>query len=260
MKTLTFSIIGLCTLLFSFCSNPEVSEFSATDNGVTYECEVIVPLMNYVRISPTTTANDLTGTVIIPSTVYYDGTRYVVTQIAEEAFEDYTGITAVVLPSTVTTIEEEAFKGCTSLATINTPQPLSTIAESAFEGCNSLTEFDFVASISTLGQSCFEGCSSLEEITLPTSLITIPSRAFYGCSSAESIYIDRTVITIGAEAFSGCTGVTTMTCMAGMPPTANANTFTGITSTIPVTVPMGGIDFYRTATGWNHFTNFNGTY
>ncbi len=261
MKTISFSILALCSLLFSFCSNPEISEFTATEsNGVTYKYEVIVPLMNYVRVSPVTSANDLIGEVTIPSTVTYEGTRYVVTQIAEEAFEDYTGITEVVLPSTLTTIEEEAFKGCTSLAEINTPQPLSTIGESAFEGCISLIEFDFVASISTLGVSCFEACSSLNDITLPTSLNTIPSRAFYGCSAATSIFISSTVNNIGAEAFAGCSGVTSITSQAGMPPTANANTFDGIDASIPVTVPMGGLSFYQTATGWNHFYNFNGVY
>lgn len=261
MKTIIFGILGLCTLLFSFCSNPEISEFTATDdNGVTYEYEVVVPLMHYVRVSPVTTASQLTGTVVIPATVYYEGTRYVVTQIAEEAFEDYTGITEVVVPGTVTTIEEEAFKGCTSLTEINTPQPLSTIEASAFEGCSSLTDFNFVASISTLGVSCFEGCSSLEEIELPTSLNTIPTRAFYGCSDAESIFISSTVLTVGAEAFAGCTGVTEMTCMAGMPPTANANSFNNMNASIPVTVPMGGLNYYRTATGWSHFSNYTGVY
>ncbi len=261
MKTISFTILALCTLLLSFCSNPEIKEFTATEsNGVTYKYEVIVPLMNYVRVSPVTPASQLSGEVNIPATITYEGTRYVVTQIAEEAFEDYTLITEVELPATVTTIEEEAFKGCIALTEINTPQPLSTIGESAFEGCIALTEFDFVASISTLGVSCFEGCTSLDEIELPTSLNTIPSRAFYGCSAANTIFISSTVNTIGAQAFAGCTGVTSITCQAGMPPTANANTFDGIDASIPVTVPMGGLSFYQTATGWNHFYNFNGVY
>ncbi len=248
-------------MLFSVCSNPGVSKFNATtEEGVEYEYEVVVPLTNFVRVKPVTSAEVLTGEVTIPSTVSYDGTTYVVSQIAAGAFEDYTGITEVTLPSTISTIENKAFRGCSALSEINTPQPLSTIGDYAFEGCGSLEEFSFDASISALGRSCFANCSSLVSIVLPTSLNTVPERAFYGCSSVGSIYIDRTVNAIGAEAFAGCSGVASMTCMAGMPPTAYANTFDGIDVNIPVTVAMGGLDFYRTATGWSRFVNYTGVY
>ncbi len=261
MKTLTIAALGFCSLLFSLCSNPEIRKFNATsEEGVIYEYEVIVPLMNYVRVRPLTTADQLTGEVTIPSTIKYDGTRYVVTQIAAEAFEDYAGITRVTLPATISTIEEEAFRNCTALSQINTPQPLSTIEEQAFENCVSLTDFSFDASISTLGEECFAGCTSLTDITLPTSLNTISQRAFFGCTSVTNISLSSTINSIGAEAFAGCLNVEQMTCMAGMPPAASANSFNGIDSEIPVTVPMGGIDYYRTATGWNHFTNYNGVY
>jgi len=261
MKELFFAVLGTCTLLFSFCSNPEIKEFTATDeNGVLYQYEVIVPLTNFVRIKPLATADQLTGEVVIPTTVTYDETRYVITQIAEQAFEGYTGITHVTLPETLNTIEEKAFRNCTSLSQINTPQPLSTIEEQAFENCVSLDEFSLDASISTLGESCFAGCSSLTDITLPSSLNSVSSRAFYGCTSVTNVFISSTINSIGEEAFAGCTSVTQMTSQAGMPPTAYANTFDGIDADIPVTVPMGGLNYYQTATGWNHFTNYSGVY
>jgi len=261
MKLRNLILVGLCSVLFSFCSSLDVKKFTAsTDEGVAYEYEVVVPLTNFVRIRPLVPADVLVGEVTLPTTVKYDGTNYVVSQIAAHAFENYTGITSMTLPSTISTIEDYAFKGCTSMESINTPQPLSTIGTSAFEDCIALRQFDFVASISKLGQSCFANCVSLTDITLPTSLNTIPNMAFYGCAGVKSIFIDATVNAIGANAFAGCTGVTEMTCKAGMPPTANANSFAGIDPNIPVTVPMGGLDFYRTAMGWSQFVNYYGVY
>lgn len=261
MKKLIFTTIVLCSMMVSGCSKLGVHYFTAaTETGIVYEYEVIVPLMNYVRILPLATPSQLTGNVTIPTTVQYEDTYYIVSQIGSHAFENYSGITQITLPSTVTTIEDNAFRNCTGLSEINTPRPLSTIGNYAFANCSSLREFNFIASISTLGEGCFENCSSLSDLTLPTSLNNIPNRAFYGCRSIRSIYIDRTVLLIGAEAFAECTGVAEMTCMAGMPPTAFDNSFNGINSNIPITVPMGGLDFYVTATGWCNFTNYSGVY
>lgn len=261
MKTKIIVALSMLTFLFSNCASLELPKFAAsTEDGITYEYEGIVPLTNFVRIRPITPSDQLTGEVTIPSTVSYEGTTYVVSQIAAQAFANYDGITKIVLPPTVSTIEAEAFRGCTMLSQINTPQPLSTIGDYAFEGCSSLAAFSFVASISTLGQCCFANCSSLGDISLPTSLNTIPYRAFYGCSNVSTIFIDATVNSIGAEAFAGCRSVIQITCKAGMPPTASANTFDLIDAEIPVTVPMGGLNYYATAIGWNHFVNFQGVY
>lgn len=260
MKIKILAMVAMIPLIAASCTKP-IKSFTATNSdGITYQYDVIVPLMHYVRIKPLTDPSQLSGAVVIPSTVEYDDTRFVITQIAEEAFEDCTGITQITLPATVSAIEDEAFNGCTALSQINTPQPLSTIGDEAFKNCVSLTEFSLEASISTLGEECFAGCTSLTDITLPTSLNSVPDKAFYGCSSVQSIFISSTVGAIGAEAFAGCSNVAQMTCMAGMPPTASENTFNGINPTIPVTVPMGGLSYYQTATGWNHFTNYNGVY
>jgi len=40
----------------------------------------------------------------------------------------------------------------------------------------------------------------------------------------------------------------------------SANTFDGIPSGIPVTVPMANVGDYRNATGWNRFSNYIGKY
>ena len=258
MRIKSILALALVALAMTNCSPLNITSFNATSNGVEYKYEVIVPLTNFVRVTAITPADQLTGEVVIPSTVNYDGTNYVVSQIGKSAFEGYSGITEITIPSTVSVIEEKAFRNCTALREINTPQPLSSIGDYAFEGCSSIESYDLQASISKLGEGCFRNCTSLTSVTFPTSLNNIPAKAFEGCTALEEIYIDRNMLTIGEKTFFGCAAVTDFTCLTPTPPTASSNTFEGMDAGLPVTVPMANIEQYRTATGWSYFTNYQG--
>ena len=258
MRIKSILALALIALTMTNCSSLNLTTFNATTNGVEYKYEVIVPLTNFVRATAITPADQLTGEVVIPSTVNYNGTNYVVSQIGKSAFEGYSGITKMTIPSTVSIIEEKAFRNCTALREINTPQPLSTIGDYAFEGCSSLESYGLQASISKLGEGCFRNCTSLTSVTFPTSLNNIPAKAFEGCTALEEIYIDRNMLTIGSKAFFGCASVTDFTCLTPTPPTANSDTFEGMDVNLPVTVPMANIEQYRTATGWSYFANYQG--
>jgi hypothetical protein len=258
MRIKSILALSFAALAMTNCSPLNITFFNATSNGVEYKYEVIVPLTNFVRVTAITPADQLTGEVVIPSIVNYDGTNYVVSQIGKSAFEGYSGITEMTIPSTVSAIEEKAIRNCTALREINTPQPLSTIGDYAFEGCASLENYSLQASISKLGEGCFRNCTSLTSVTFPTSLNNIPAKAFEGCTALEEIYIDRNMLTIGTRAFFGCASVTDFTCLTPTPPTANSDTFEGMDANLPVTVPMANIEQYRTAVGWSYFTNYQG--
>ena len=258
MRIKSILALALVTLALTNCSPLNITSFNATSNGVEYKYEVVVPLTNFVRVTAITPADQLTGEVVIPSTVNYDGTNYVVSQIGKSAFEGYSGITKMTIPSTVSIIEEKAFRNCTALREINTPQPLSTIGDYAFEGCSSLENYSLQASISKLGEGCFRNCTSLASVTFPTSLNNIPAKACEGCTALEEINIDRNMLTIGSKAFFGCAAVTDFTCLTPTPPTASSDTFEGMDANLPVIVPMANIEQYRTAIGWSYFTNYQG--
>ncbi|MBR3699324.1 MAG: leucine-rich repeat domain-containing protein [Bacteroidales bacterium] len=258
MRIQSILVLALIALVMTNCSPLNLTTFNATTNGVEYKYEVVVPLTNFVRVTAITPADQLTGEVVIPPTVKYDGTNYVVSQIGKSAFEGYSGITEMTIPSTISVIEEKAFRNCMALREINTPQPLSSIGDYAFEGCSSLESYGLQASISKLGEGCFRNCTSLTSVTFPTSLNNIPAKAFEGCTALEEIYIDRNMLTIGEKTFFGCAAVTDFTCLTPTPPTASSNTFEGMDAGLPVTVPMANIEQYRTATGWSYFTNYQG--
>ncbi len=54
-----------------------------------------------------------TGFLIIPISVKYNGTKYSVTSIGDNAFEKCTGLTSVTIPKSVTLIGGRAFHSCT---------------------------------------------------------------------------------------------------------------------------------------------------
>lgn len=255
----TMKILALAMVLMTVAACTKLKagdEFTEESNGTEWRYEVIVSHMTYVRVFPVASSDLLTGAISIPATITHDGTLYTVTQIGKDAFRNYSGITAVTLPSTLTTIEEGAFRNCAALAEINTPQPLSTIGDYAFDGCANLQSFNFQASLSNLGKGCFRNCALLDDLNLTASLTAIPSQAFEGCASLTRLDLPATILQIGDKAFSGCTGVEAITCLTGAPPTCTANTFEGIATDIPVTVLMSNVSSFQTAEGWNRFTNY----
>ena len=284
MKAKIFTLLLALAAALPSCTRLNSGEsFNQTVGGIEYNFEVIVSKIAYVRLTPVSDPSVVKGDITLPTTAEYDGVTYTVTQIGQQAFRDYTGITSVILPRTLSQIENEAFAGCTSLRAINTPQPLSVIGEYAFDGCSALKAVSLEASISELGRGAFRGCASLEElaftptiteipdelfsgctglkeIRLPSTIMHVGASAFEGCASARSIKIDRSLQEMGARAFSGCFAVESVSCMTATPPVCSADTFDGIPAGIPVTVPMANVDDYRYSSGWNRFSNYIGKY
>lgn len=279
-----FPLVLLLLMLTTSCSGYKAGfTFEAESNGIIYRYEVIVSQTNYVRLFPVTGAEMVEDSISIPASVEYEGTKFIVSQIGHGAFCNYTHITSITLPPFISTIEDSAFKNCTALTSINTPQPLSIIGSYAFENCSSLQSFKFDASISTLGKGCFKGCSSLREASFPSSFSAVPDQAFSGCSLLSAIHLPPTIINIGHDAFNGCmnaseltfgssvqtigqrafadcVNIQSITISTPTPPVCYTTTFDGVSPVIPVTVPMPHVADYQNATGWNHFTNFIGTY
>ena len=63
---------------------------------------------------------NLTGNIIIPETVTYNGATYSVTSIDVNAFIGCDGLTSVTIPNSVTSIGDSAFYYCTGLTSVTT--------------------------------------------------------------------------------------------------------------------------------------------
>lgn len=100
--------------------------------------------------------------ISVPSTL--DG--YVVSQIADHAFEANYDLITVSIPDGVTYIGEGAFMDCASLTDVSIPDTCSEVARAAFASCTSLTSITLPASVSVVLEEAFTACVSMETLVV----------------------------------------------------------------------------------------------
>lgn len=133
--------------------------------------------------------------VSIPAEVEYDGEKYKVTGIGENAFKDL-AVVNVVCPETLRYIDNKAFAG-SDLKIINLPEGLERIGDEAFYE-SGLHWVDFPSSLKKIGDRAFSG---LFDVILPEGLEEIGERTFKGSLFASS-RLPSTLKKLGNGAFS----------------------------------------------------------
>lgn len=150
------------------------------------------------------------STLTIPATV----NGYIVTTIADGAFQNNTRITNVKIPSSVTAIggtnlysNSGAFAGCSSLktVTINTGIEPAYIGVKSFYECKSLQSITIPGNYTTLYANAFDSCSSLSSVTYQVNTTStkqsIHDSAFANCSKLTTLSLPTTLNSIGYSAF-----------------------------------------------------------
>ena len=105
----------------------------------------------------------------------------------------YYGGSAAVIPSsydghTVTAIGDNAFQNNTTITSIIIPNTVTSIGNSTFSGCTSLTNVLFSSSLVSIGANAFAGCTGLTTLSLPQTLTTLSANAFQNCTDLTTLY------------------------------------------------------------------------
>ena len=151
---------------------------------------------------------NLSGDLVIPSSITYQETSYNVRGISESAFMMCNDITSVIIPSSVTSIGAMAFNSCNGLKTVVLPDSLAYVGSEAFKECTNLETVVLPSKFGQIDYGMFYGCTALTEISFPSTVETIGVEMFAGCTNLSIVRLPKNLKYIGPYAFSGCTSIT----------------------------------------------------
>ncbi|MFR8332730.1 MAG: leucine-rich repeat protein [Oscillospiraceae bacterium] len=168
-------------VLLTYGEAPQLNDRFQTEDGFCWK--VIGPdsvqlLVDQNRASSYAASYaNISGDVVIPSTVAYGGKTFRVTSIGYQAFYSNRGITSVVIPEGVTDVGYSAFFMCMSLAKVSLPDTLEHVDTYAFNTFIA-TEIDKIpANIQWIGESAFQK-AKISKLDLPEGLTHIGNKAF----------------------------------------------------------------------------------
>ena len=260
------------TLTFSGCKDNPNAHYFASSGSLLIQCGNYVGdwTISYIKISHEEggdsqlyfnyikkgkvaeliqNPNKYKGTVIIPSKVTHEGVKYTVTKIAENAFNDCSGLTSVTIPNSVTSIASYAFKDCSGLTSVTIPNSVTSIGSYAFNNCSGLTSITIPNSVTSIGWGAFVDCSSLTSVFIPNSVTFIVDHAFEDCSGLTSVTIPNSVTSIGSSAFNGCSDLTSVTIPNSVT-SIGSRAFSYCSGMTSVTIPNS-----VTSIGWGAFAD-----
>lgn len=176
--------------------------------------------------------------------------------LSEFGWEIYADqVTTLQLSNGITSLGTNAFMDLMFVSEVKIPATVKTIHKRAFENCRSLTSVEFVGSsqLQTIDHWAFYECINLQSISIPEGVTTIGNGAFYGCAYLDSLTLPSTLESIADNGFALCAKLKQMRVKAEEPPVVDSKTFENVSRSIPVYVPFGTGDLYRSAEVWKEF-------
>ena len=148
------------------------------------------------------------GTINIPESIIYEGSKYTVTKVGSYAFNCQNDLQSIYIPRTVKEVEPYAAIKAEKLNRVNVADEsqLENIGEQAFKLCIGLKRFVFDGTslkLNTIGNAAFNGCTALEKVLWngKSELKTIKDYAFFKCTSLNNFEMPNSTLSIGNSAF-----------------------------------------------------------
>lgn len=148
------------------------------------------------------------GTINIPESIIYEGSKYTVTKVGSYAFNCQNELQSIYIPRTVKEVEPYAAIKAEKLNRVNVADEseLVNIGEQAFKMCIGLKRFVFDGTslqLNTIGNAAFNGCTALEKVLWngKSELKTIKDYAFFKCTSLNNFEMPNSTLSIGNSAF-----------------------------------------------------------
>ena len=187
-----------------------------------------------------------------------------ITTIGNHAFVYMTALTSVEIPKNVVTTGVQPFFGCSNLQSVQWNATACNLSANALANTpfynirTQITAFTIGENVERLPLGCCYGMTGLTEVVLPASMTLINGNSFQGCTGLTDVTVPASVTQINGKAFCDCTGLTSIRVEAATPPALpEADAFTNVSASIPVTVPCGYQSAYEAASVWSNFTNYN---
>ena len=158
-----------------------------------------------------------TASTVVNQHTYTDGIEYHLislsnyTVIDNSAFYNCSGLTNVIIGTSVTSIRARAFYNCSGLTSVTIPDSVTIIFIGAFGGCSGLTSVTIPDRVTDIDIGVFSGCSGLKTVKIsainpptlntgafdetPIEKIIVPKSAINAYKSAAgwSTYADKIV-------------------------------------------------------------------
>lgn len=232
------NFINLCLTLLAVCWSVAVQAQTLSVDGIDY-------YLNKSDMTATVaTGSNVSGHLVIPEKVVYEGEEYKVTRIAYNAFNSCQSLTAVDMPS-VTIIDGNAFRDCSNLGSVDMSS-VTSIGEWSFCNCSSLVSVSMPL-VTSISGNAFYNCLNLASVNMP-SVQNIGSKSFSNCPILN-LNLPTSLKSIGDNAFDSARQITIDVVE---PPKAGKSVFW---EKVVVYCPESAVEAYKTAEGWSDYKN-----
>lgn len=157
---------------------------------------------------------NLSGDIVIPESISYDGNNYTVVRATNGAFQN-TDITSIILPNSITSLGNNCFQNCIKLTSVKLPDNITSLGDYTFSICSKLSSIKLPDSLTSLGKFCFALCN-ITKLTLPNSITNLGNNCFYSCKNLETITLPQNITNLPAFCFNDCKKLSEITLHEGI--------------------------------------------